>query len=56
MSDDIVEHLTTVDVFEDHVVMMLVSYDFSHSADVGVVEEERERSFTDCTDFFGCVF
>lgn len=38
MADDVVEHLTAVDVFEYHVVVMLVDNHFSHAADVRVVE------------------
>jgi hypothetical protein len=56
MGDDVVEHLTAVDVFEDHVVVVLVCDEFAHAAYVGMVEEEGEGSFADGADFFGSVF
>lgn len=38
MRDNIVEHLSTVDYFVDHVVVIGVSDEFPHTADIGVVK------------------
>jgi hypothetical protein len=45
MADDIIQHLPTIDVLEDHVVMMLVHDHLTHAADVGMMKEHRERCF-----------
>lgn len=55
VADDIIKHLTAVDIFEDHVVMMLVNNHFAHSADVWVVEEHREGSLAEGADFLGSI-
>ena len=39
MADDVVEHLAAIDVFEYHVVMILVYNHLAHAADVRVIEE-----------------
>jgi len=39
VADDVVEHLAAVDVFENHVVMMLMNDHLAHATDVGMVEE-----------------
>ena len=56
MGDDVVEHLSTVDEFEHHVVVICVSDEFAHAADVRVVEQEGDCGFADGADFFGFVF
>ena len=53
MGDDIIEHLPTRDVLEDHVVVMLVDDHLPHPTDVRVVEEHTERGFPNRTDFLG---
>lgn len=53
MADDVIKHLTTIDIFENHVVVMLVNDHFSHSAYVWMVEEHRECCFTKGTDLLG---
>ena len=45
MADDIIQHLSTVDVFENHVVVVLVDDHFAHSANIRVVEEHGEGGF-----------
>jgi len=55
MADDVVEHLTTVNVFENHVVVVLVDNHFAHSADVGVIQEHGEGGLAEGSDFLGCV-
>ena len=37
--DDVVQHLTAVDVFKNHVIVVLVDDHLSHAADVGVMEK-----------------
>ena len=39
VADDVVEHLTPVHIFEDHVVVMLMDDHFAHAADVWMVEQ-----------------
>jgi len=39
VADDVVKHLTTIDVLANHVIMMLMNYHLAHAADVGMVEE-----------------
>ena len=44
MADDVVEPLTTIDVFKDHVVVMLMDDHFAHAADVWVVQQHRKSN------------
>ncbi len=37
MADDVIEHLTAVDILKDHVVVMLMDDHFAHAANVGVM-------------------
>ena len=39
MRDDVIEHLSAVDVLEDHVVVVRVDDQLAHAADVRVVEQ-----------------
>lgn len=55
VADDVVEHLTAVDVLKDHVVMMLMDNHLTHPTYVGVVEQHGEGSLTDSSDFLGSV-
>ena len=56
VADDVVEHLASADVLEDHVVVVLVDDHFTHAADVRVVEENRQRRLTEGADLLGGVF
>jgi len=51
MADDIIEHLPTVDVLEDHVVVMLVNDHFAHSTDIRVMEEHGKCGLSKSTNF-----
>ena len=51
MTDNIIQHLTPIDVFEYHVVVMLVDDHFAHAANVGMVEEHGESRFANGTNF-----
>ena len=55
MTYDIIQHLATVDVFEYHVVVMLVNDHFAHAAHIWVVQEHGKRSLPQGPDFFGCI-
>lgn len=46
MADDIVQHLTAVDVFKDHIVMVLMDDHLSHTADVRMVKKHGESGFS----------
>ena len=37
MTDDVIEHLTAVDILKDHVVVMLMDDHFAHAANVRVM-------------------
>lgn len=39
MADDVVQHLTSTDILENHVVVMLMHDHLSHATNVRVVEE-----------------
>lgn len=51
MADDIIEHLTSIDILENHVVMMLMNDHLSHTTYVGMIEEHRKSGFTYCSNF-----
>lgn len=53
--DDVVEHLTTVDILEEHVPVVICPHNVSHAANVGVVEEGDDGSLASCSDLFGLV-
>jgi hypothetical protein len=55
VADDVVEHLAAVDIFEYHVVVVLVDDHFAHSANVGVVQEHRERRLAQRPDLLRSV-
>jgi hypothetical protein len=52
MADDKVQHLPSVDVLEHHVVVMLMDDHLTHTADIGMVKEQREGCFAECADLF----
>lgn len=39
MADDVVEHLSTVDVFKDHIIVVRMNDHLSHTADVRMVQQ-----------------
>ena len=55
MADDVIEHLASVDILKDHVVVMLMDDHFTHAADVGVVEQQGEGGLAESADFLGGV-
>lgn len=50
MTDDVVEHLPSVDVLRDHVIMICVYDKLSHATDVWMVQEHAQRRFADRSD------
>ena len=52
VGDDVIEHLTTVNELEDHVVMMCVDDHLPHTADVGMVQEHRNGRLSHSADLF----
>ena len=46
MSDDIVEHLTTIDMFEHHIMMVRMCDHFTHATYVGMEQQHLETAFT----------
>lgn len=55
MRDDVVKHLSTIDVFEEHVPMVGRPHDISHATDIWVVQESDDSSFSSCSDLLGVV-
>lgn len=56
VTDDIVEHLTSIDILENHIIVMLVDYHLSHATYVGVIEKHRKGSFAKSTNLLGGIF
>jgi hypothetical protein len=53
VADDVVEHLSAVDILGDHVIMVGVDDHLAHAADVRVVEEHGERGLAVDADLLG---
>ena len=56
VTDDIVQHLTSIDILENHIIVMLVDYHLSHATYVGVIEKHRKGGFAKSTDLLGGIF
>ena len=52
VADYVVEHLASIDVFENHVVVMVVDNHLSHATDIRVVEEHGKCRFPEGPDLF----
>lgn len=52
MTDDIVKHLTTINVLGNHVIVVLMNDHLTHTADIWMMEEHRQSSFTKGTNLF----
>jgi hypothetical protein len=55
MGDDIVEHLSTVDILEEHVPMKICTINVSHATYVRMVNETNNGGFASSPDFFGVI-
>ena len=55
MRDNIVEHLTTVDIFKQHVPVICGAHDIAHATDIGMVHEADNGRFTRSTNFLGAI-
>ena len=53
--DDVVEHLSSVYEFEEHVPMVICAHDIPHATNVGVVEQTDNSSFPCSSNFLGVV-
>ena len=56
VTDDIVQHLTSIDILKNHIIVMLVDYHFSHATYVGVIEKHGKGSFAKSPDLLGGIF
>ena len=56
VTDDVVQHLTSIDILENHVIVMLVDYHLSHATYVGVVEKHRKGGFAKGSNLLGGIF
>lgn len=52
MTDNVIQHLAAVDVFENHIIMVLVNDHLSHATDIRMVEKHRQRCFAKCSGLF----
>ena len=52
----VVKHLTTVNVLEDHIIMVLVNDHLPHTTNVRVMQKKTKGSLANSSDLFGCVF
>jgi hypothetical protein len=55
MGDDVVEHLSAVDIFEKHVPMVVGPHDVLHTADIRMMEEGNYRCLARGSDLFGTI-
>ena len=53
VTNDVVQHLPSVNVLEYHVVVVLMNDHFSHATDIRMIEQHRERGFAEGADLFG---
>ena len=56
VTDDVVQHLTAIDILENHIIVMLMDYHFSHATYVGMIKKHGERSFAKSSDLFRGIF
>lgn len=55
MRDDVVEHLTPIDVLEEHVPMIIGAHNISHAANVGMIQEGNDGCLARRSYFFGLI-
>lgn len=55
MGDDVVKHLATVDIFEEHIPVVVGPEYVAHAANVRVVDKGNDGSLTGSTDFLRVV-
>lgn len=55
MRDNVVQHLPTIDELEQHIPVIVGANDVFHAADVGVVEQTDDGSFSGGSNFLGMV-
>lgn len=53
--DDVVEHLSAIDIFEQHVPVVVCTDNIAEAANVGMTEEGNNGSLSGGTDLFGMV-
>lgn len=55
VADNVVQHLTTVDILEQHVPVVIRSHDVAHATDVGMVGKGHNGSLSRCADFLAVI-
>ena len=53
MRDDVVEHLSSAHVLEDHVVMIRMNHHLRHPTDMRMMKKKNDGRFSNSSDFFG---
>lgn len=55
MADNVIQHLATVHVLEDHIIVVLMDDHFSHAADIRVVKKHGKGGFAKSPNLLRCV-
>ena len=55
MRDDVVQHLTSIDILKQHVPMVIGTHHISHCADIRVIEQSDDGCFSGSPDFLGVI-
>ena len=56
VSDDIVQHMTSIDILENHIIVMLMDYHLSHATYMGMIKKHGKSGFSKSTNLLGCIF
>lgn len=55
VGDNVVKHLSTIDVLAEHVPVVVGAHDVSHAADVGMAKKSDDGSFPGGPDLLGLI-
>lgn len=55
MADDVVEHLTSVDILEEHIPVVICPDHVAHTTDVRMIGQGDDGGFTRCADLLAMV-
>jgi hypothetical protein len=56
VADDVVQHLTSIDILENHIIVVLVNYHLSHATYVWMIKKHGKGGFAKSPDLFGGIF
>lgn len=55
MRDNIIEHLSSIDIFKQHIVVMGHNHNITHSTNVWMTQEGRYSGFPNRSDLFAFI-